>query len=156
MFKGTKFNLINNHLFAIKRRYQYRHIVCICIHMSTNCASLIDLIADLFLVFMNIIWRIFFKWPLKSGFKLSVSLRLKIYIWMMRWEEEDVDALLEWAVSSLIQIRISKLKTSMSTKATPIFKDKDVTETLSFMKSINICLRSQMISFSSTKNHSID
>ena len=36
---------------------------------------------------------------------------------MMRREEEDVDALLEWAVSSLIQIRISKLKTSMSTKA---------------------------------------
>ena len=40
---------------------------------------------------------------------------------MMRREEEGVDALLEWAVSSLIQIRISKLKTSMSTIKRPLF-----------------------------------
>ena len=35
------------------------------------------------------------------------------------------------AVRSLVQIRIVKLKRSMRTKATSVFKDPDVTETMS-------------------------
>ena len=48
-------------------------------------------------------------------------------------ENEEGDTLSEWAkaVCSLIQIRIRKLKRPISAKATYVFKDADVTETLS-------------------------
>ena len=59
-------------------------------------------------------------------------------------------------VWTLIQIRLSKFKTSVSTKATSIFKNPDVTETLSIIhdKYVISCqqIRPQMISFSSAKN----
>ena len=55
-------------------------------------------------------------------------------IWAKR-DKNDVHTLSELvkAVRSLIQIRISKHKTSMSKKATSIFKNLDVAETLSII-----------------------
>ena len=51
--------------------------------------------------------------------------------WTKR-EKDNIDTLSEGvkAVQSLIQIRISKLKTSTSTKTASIFKNPDVPETL--------------------------
>ena len=50
-------------------------------------------------------------------------------------EKEEVDTLSEWvrAVRSLIQIRIRKLKRSMSTNTTSVFRDPDVAETMSII-----------------------
>ena len=52
--------------------------------------------------------------------------------WAKR-EKVEVDTLSEWvkSVRSLIQIRVSKLKGSMSTKAHSIFKDPQVIQELS-------------------------
>ena len=52
--------------------------------------------------------------------------------WAKR-EKVEVDTLSEWvkSVRSLIQIRVSNLKGSMSTKAPSIFKDPQVIEELS-------------------------
>ena len=48
-------------------------------------------------------------------------------------EKEEVSTLSEWieAVRSLIQIGIPKLKRSMSTLTTSVFKDPEIVETLS-------------------------
>ena len=53
--------------------------------------------------------------------------------WVKREQADEVDSLSEWikAVRSLIQLRIKKLRRSMNTKATSIFKNPDVAETLS-------------------------
>ena len=50
-------------------------------------------------------------------------------------EKEEVDTLSEWvnAVRSWIQIRIRKLKRSMSTKTTSVFKDLDDAESMSII-----------------------
>ena len=52
--------------------------------------------------------------------------------WTKR-KKEEVDTLSEWAkaIMSLVQIRISIFKMSMSTKATSVLKDSDLTETMS-------------------------
>ena len=63
--------------------------------------------------------------------------------WIQR--EKEVDTLSEWvkAVRSLIQNRIRKLKRLMDTKATYVFKDPDVAETLSTtIYSRHICFSS--------------
>jgi protein involved in sex pheromone biosynthesis len=48
-------------------------------------------------------------------------------------KKEVVDTLSEWAkaIMSLVQIRINIFKMSMSTKATSVLKDSDLTETMS-------------------------
>jgi hypothetical protein len=52
---------------------------------------------------------------------------------MEKAKTEEVDTLSEWvkAVRSLVQIRINIFKMSMSTKATSVLKDSDLTETMS-------------------------
>jgi hypothetical protein len=71
----------------------------------------------------------------KYNFKLLNDF-LKDYArkWTKR-EKEEANTLSEWvkAVRSLIQIGIAKLKRSMSTPTTSVFKDPDVTETLSII-----------------------
>ena len=68
----------------------------------------------------------------KQNFKLLMdSVEDYAKNWAKR-EKVEVDTLSEWvkAVRSLIQIRVSKLKGSMSTKASSIFKDPKVVEKL--------------------------
>jgi len=54
--------------------------------------------------------------------------------WAKR-EKEDLDTLSEWvkSVRSLIQIRITKLSGSMSTRSTSIFKDPNAAKHLSLL-----------------------
>ena len=48
-------------------------------------------------------------------------------------KKEEVDTFSEWAkaIRSLVQIRINIFKMSMSTKATSVLNDSDLTETMS-------------------------
>ena len=52
--------------------------------------------------------------------------------WTKR-KKEEVDTLSEWAkaIMSLVQIRINIFKMSMSTEATSVLNDSDLTETMS-------------------------
>ena len=52
--------------------------------------------------------------------------------WIKREQDKELDSLSEWvkAVRSLIQLRIKKLRRSMNAKATSIFDNPDVAETL--------------------------
>ena len=55
--------------------------------------------------------------------------------WIKR-EKEEIDTLSEWAkaIRSLIQIRIGKLRRSMSTKSTSVFKDPEVAKHCPLLK----------------------
>ena len=76
----------------------------------------------------------------KYNFKLHMN---SVEDYDRRWtkrKKEGVDTLSEWvkAVRSVIQIRLGKLRRPMSTKATFVFKDPEVSETLSTIHDISV------------------